>query len=139
LINHTFGIGLADYDLSYVAKTNVVIPESDDYARLDFNFNGVELEYIVNPHKAVNFSVKTLVGSAKLVLQHPRREEYLLKDRCLVIEPGMRLNLNVFRYFRVSGGVSYRIAQDVELAPYNISDTEISGINAVLELKFGWF
>lgn len=55
----------------------------------------------------------------------------------MVAEPGLQLEMNVFRWMRFSPGVSYRFAYGNDAN--GLSDTKLSGMNVNLTLKFGRF
>src|SRR5690606_16697319 len=54
-----------------------------------------------------------------------------------VVEPGIQLEFNITENFRLSAGASYRHIQGTDLD--NISDSEVTGWNALMSLKFGRF
>lgn len=55
----------------------------------------------------------------------------------MVAEPGVQLEINVFKWMRFSPGVSYRLAYGNDAK--GLSDSKLSGMNLNLSLKFGRF
>jgi hypothetical protein len=55
----------------------------------------------------------------------------------MVAEPGVQLEINVFKWMRFSPGVSYRFAYGNESE--GLSDSKLSGASLNLSLKFGRF
>ena len=58
-------------------------------------------------------------------------------DLFLIAEPGVNLELNVFKFMRLAGGVSYKFISDAQIP--NIERSDIEGFAGNLSLRFGWF
>ncbi len=54
-----------------------------------------------------------------------------------VVEPGIKLEMNVFKWMRFSPGISYRAAFDSKSK--DLSDGDLSGMSMNMTLKFGKF
>ncbi len=53
------------------------------------------------------------------------------------VEPGVRAEINVFKFMRFSAGISYRWVTDLEMI--NTSSDMMNHFSATAELKFGKF
>jgi len=64
----------------------------------------------------------------------PTPEEF---DAYLLVEPGIELELNVFRFMRLAAGISYRFTDDITLKdlPHDV----LNGYSGNVSLKFGKF
>lgn len=63
-------------------------------------------------------------------------------DTYLLLEPGVELELNILRFFRLAAGVSYRMTSDISLIendPGLISRDVLEGFTAGITFKFGKF
>jgi hypothetical protein len=58
-------------------------------------------------------------------------------DAFLVFEPGVQMEVNVFRFMRFAVGASYRCTKGVEFS--DVSSTILNGMNFTTSLKFGKF
>ncbi|MFN8207524.1 MAG: hypothetical protein U0T82_08970 [Bacteroidales bacterium] len=58
-------------------------------------------------------------------------------DAFLVFEPGVQLEVNVFRFMRFGMGVSYRCTKGIEFQ--DVRSTVLNGANFTTSLKFGKF
>ena len=100
------------------------------------SYGGFEVEYVNRSFKLVHFGAQTLVGSGNVKFQketdHGKRS-----DDYFVIQPGANVHLNVTSWFRLSGGIFYRYAANVNLE--GTSDSDLSGLSAMIGLRFGKF
>lgn len=147
-INHRLLLGVAA-----AASTNE-IPVSWDFsgspgARLSYEYGQVGLmtEYVLGSRKMIHLAFQLFSG-AGFTFQYMRYsgeidswdEQY---DRTyeenwfFVAEPGVRLEVNIFKWMRFSPGISYRAA--FNSSAMELSDDAISGASYNLTLKFGKF
>jgi hypothetical protein len=147
-INHKFLIGL-----SGAAVTNdIPVPEqfsSVPGVKMSYEYGqvGMMLEYVFWSNRAFHFSLHSFNG-AGFTVQYERHREAdntydNMKDQpddsnwFFVTEPGVKVEMNVFRWMRFSPGVSYRAAFNSKAA--GLSDEALSGTSLNLTLKFGKF
>ncbi len=100
------------------------------------NYGGFEVEYVNRSLKLVHFGAQTLVG-AGTVRYRKARDLDKRSDDYFVIQPGANIHLNITNWFRLSGGVFYRYAANVNLE--GTSDSDLSGLSAMVGLRFGKF
>jgi hypothetical protein len=58
------------------------------------------------------------------------------------VQPGLNLEVNVFKYGKLYLGASYRIATNVDsdaVAPYTLTTAQVSGLNINIGAKIGLF
>ena len=148
-INHRFllGIGAA-------ATTNdIPVPVQDRSVQdLDLSYEygevGLMTEYMLSSHRAVHVGFQLFTGSG-FTLQYEREklnsdeqwdnyEDYDHDENWFfVAEPGVKVEMNIFRWMRFSPGVSYRFAYGSD--GKGLSDESLSGYSLNLTLKFGRF
>ena len=138
IINHSFIIGGGGYGLVNNVKAKVLGPYGERY--LNFGYGGLELEYISEPTRLINFSFQTLIGAGGLSWRDEDVHSGLRdsdNDTFFIVEPGVNITLNVTKYFRISGGVSYRYISGVQSPA--ASNPDLSGPSGVLTFRFGKF
>jgi len=145
-INHHFMIGLGA-----AAVTNN-IPVALQYSalpkRMSYEYGqcGLMTEYVIGSDKAVHLAFQ-LFGGAGFTVQYERYGDDYSWDNhrrgpydenwFFVAEPGVKLEVNIFRWMRFCPGISYRAAFDSK--SIDLSDSDISGTSINLSLKFGKF
>jgi hypothetical protein len=138
IINHSFIIGGGGYGLVNDVKAKVLGPYGERY--LNFGYGGLELEYVSEPDRLINFSFQTLIGGGGLSWRDENVQVGMRNsdnDTFFIVEPGVNVTLNVTTYFRISGGVSYRYISGVQ-SPAS-SNPDLSGLSGVLTFRFGKF
>lgn len=147
-INHRFLIGIA----GAATTNNIPVPLQDRTVEdLDLSYEyvqcGMMTEYIMASHRAVHVGFQLFTG-AGLTLQYERDLEneehwdsYYDYDHdenwFVVAEPGVKVEVNIFKWMRFTPGVSYRMAFGSE--GKGLTDDDISGVSVNLGLKFGKF
>ena len=137
IINHTFVLGGAGYGL----VTNVRGKTTDSLNQfIEMGYGGLDLEYIASSNDLVHLSLGLLIGGGSI--GHKREDDGMLDYHStmkgfFVLEPSVHANLNVTQFFRIAGGVSYRYINGLK-SPLS-TNTDLSGLSAVLTLKFGKF
>lgn len=81
---------------------------------------GFSFDYTYPSPRVVNLRMGIMIGSG---------EEYMLNRRFFIIEPEVGMVINVSRFFRVTGGLSYRFT--------SIKDSTFAPISLSLNLEFG--
>lgn len=138
IINHTFVIGAGGYGLVNNIKTeNLFLGERQ---LLNFGYGGLELHYIDNSNRLVHYTFSLLIGGGGIGYRHPDNWEWDLDTNTksfFVLEPTVRIMLNVTSFFRIGLGGGYRLISGVSLD--DMKDSDISGPSAEIVLKFGKF
>lgn len=147
-INHRFLLGVSG---AAVTNNIPVAPEHSTVPGVDMSYQygqfGLMTEYTLWSEKAIHLSFRVMNG-AGFTVQYMRKdwdddnwdqfEDYPHDTNWFfVTEPGLSLEINVFRWMRFSPGISYRAAFGSEAQ--GLSDDDLSGASLDLTLKFGKF
>lgn len=148
-INHRFLIGIGG-----AATTNhIPVPLAhsvNPLARMSYEYMqaGLMTEYVIGSDRAVHLAVQLFVGGGG-TLQYERYgwededywDDYEDFDHdenvFAVAEPGVRVEVNVFRWLRFSPGVSYRMTYGSD--GKGLSDNALEGTSVNMTLKIGKF
>lgn len=142
-----FGGGATTNDLpvAYEHRVNPNVETSYEYGQF-----GLMTEYVVASDRAVHVSFSLLSG-AGFTTQYDRHtwddwdaDDFLDHDIerhdtqwFFVAEPGVQVELNIFKWMRFCPGVSYRFTQRAD--GKGIDDDDLRGASVALTLKFGAF
>lgn len=130
---HSISLGGGGYGL----VTDHLSPTENDFYALN-GYGGFELEYTNRSARLIHFTFSTLLGGGGLMLHnHDYGDVNDDVDSYFVFEPGIHAELNVTHFFRIAAGTSYRITSGISRFSFN--DSDFSGLNGVLTLKFGKF
>jgi hypothetical protein len=148
-INHRLLIGIAG-----AASTNFVpvqaIHSVDPNARMSYEYMqaGLMTEYVIASDRAIHLAFQLFAGAGG-TLQYERygweEEEFWDdyegydhdEDVFCVAEPGVRVEVNVFKWLRLSPGISYRLTYGSN--GKGLGDSALEGTAVNLTLKIGKF
>lgn len=148
-INHRFLIGIGG-----AATTNhIPVPVAhsvNPLARMSYEYiqAGLMTEYVIGSDRAVHLAVQLFVGGGG-TLQYERYgwededywneyEDYDHDENVFAVaEPGVRVEVNVFRWLRFSPGISYRVTYGSE--GKGLSDNALESTSVNMTLKIGKF
>lgn len=148
VLNHWVSLGIAG--TGFISD---VFSESDNQinpAELNIagGYGGIFFEPIIFPFSPIHISIPLFagVGGATVI----ENLEDIISDDVgyidnyvstgfLVFEPGVELELNVTRFFRLAFGGYYRMTSQVDLPGYGLSKYPLDGFSAGLTFKFGLF
>jgi hypothetical protein len=144
-LNHKFLIGLE----GAAVTNNIRVPQEfslNPNRRLSYEYGqfGLRTEYVIASNKPVHLAF-SLFGGAGFTLQYDRHnlDDHLYglddnrADWFFVAEPGVQVEVNLFKWMRFSPGVSYRKSFGSDGA--GLKDKDISGMSYNATLKFGKF
>jgi len=121
----------------YGLVTDHEAPGEDGLFALN-GYGGFILEYTNKSYRMAHFTVTSLIGGGGLMLRDSNFDDVEDDvDSYFVFEPGLHAELNVTHFFRVSAGATYRITSGINR--FGFSDSDFSGLNGVITLKFGKF
>lgn len=146
-INQRFLLGLSGSattnNLPVPSEFSALPGEDLSYEYVQF---GLATEYVIGSNRTFHL-VFHLVTGAGLTVQYDRynfretnHRSYnmpLDENFFFVAEPGVQLEMNVFKWMRFSPGYSYRSVYGSDAA--GLSDNDLSGSSYNLTLKFGKF
>lgn len=69
--------------------------------------------------------------------QYDHSELDYCEDAVFVVEPGLDIELNVNKNFRIGSGVYYRLVNGVNYA--DLTNADLNGLSGQITLKFGAF
>jgi hypothetical protein len=149
VVNRSFNIGVEGYGMvNHVRSNNLSV--GGDRLYVQMGYGGLHLEPVIYSESVIHLTVPVLLGAGGVgETTRPYWIEdngnfdietdlrYGESDYFFVAEPGLRLEVNLFKFLRVAGGASYRFMTDVEMGGLETQD--LKGFNADLSLRFGWF
>lgn len=151
IVNHSFLIGAAGYGIIPTNKVICPIPEHTSNHYLTGGYGGLFFEYIHSPNRLLHFTANTLVGLGGVTYtrtgdnSHNPNSENTFKHPgsfVFVLEPGLAMDLNLTKSFRMSLGVSYRYSPNFKLQYESraiVPNTAFNGFSVNLIFKFGNF
>lgn len=158
LINHGIGLGIGGYGF-----VNDLNSKSVDYDYADYSlaggYGGLMIEPIVGAKHPVHVSFPVLIGAGgvasiqeRYYYTWPYDPEYYSTSSAafFVAEPGIELEFNLVKFFRIGLGAYYRYTSNVELVyeKWNDMDNQyeivtdspdLKGFSFGASLKFGKF
>lgn len=142
IINHQFAVGINA--VGFTNDTYWDHPVGQSFISHSGGFGGLYFEPVVASRFPVHLAFPVTLGAggiAKLEGQYYNNWEteyfYNDSDVFLIFEPGMEIEFNVLKFFRVSMGTTYRFTTPVNLDGIKIHPLE--GITGHVMLKFGKF
>ncbi len=157
IMNHGFTFGLAGYGLAGSIKKEVLLegaPEARTY-NLGGGYGGIFIEPIILPKQPIHVSFPVMFGVGAFgyyvpydINQPSQTYEYgaIKTDVVTVIKPGVDVEFNITRFFRLALSANYRLVNNLELAldesgetPVMLDKNYLNGFNYGFSLKFGWF
>jgi hypothetical protein len=149
-INHKFLIGIGAAALT----NDLSVPlqySADPLRNMSYEYGQVGLvtEYVIGSNKAFHLAFNLFSG-AGFTVQYERQnwrdhnDDFDFEDReardenwFFVAEPGVQLEVNVFKWMRFSPGISYRASFGSD--GLGMKDSDISNLSYNATLKFGRF
>lgn len=141
IINHAFVLGIGGYGLVNDIPSYVIGPFGERYVA--FGYGGLDLEYVFNSDRLIHLSLHALIGGGGVRYRGGWENDMWSNDSgrssdaVFVFEPGMNLDLNVIKWFRLSAGASFRFVRG---STSGVStNRDLSGPSAQLTFRFGEF
>ena len=146
IINNVFSIGAAGYGFTPTKKIDCTIPSHIGNEKNTFwtgGYGGLFFEYINSSNSLVHFTANTLIAAGGItylshndhwVYNHDHPSSFIM-----VIEPGVGVELNVIKIFRLNLGVTYRYSPNFELKFRDqeiVPNTAFNGLSVNLAFKF---
>jgi hypothetical protein len=147
VIDHHVAIGLAGkafMNSVFIQGDFPNTPENGLY--LSGGYGGFFVEPIIAPNFPIHASIPIIIGGGGFVLNDHTWHDYSYEydyyepydwDSFFVFEPGVEVELNVVKYFRVAFGASYRLTSNLHIS--EVPKDMMNGFNGEMTLKFGWF
>ncbi|MEZ5196209.1 MAG: hypothetical protein R2764_07375 [Bacteroidales bacterium] len=158
LINHGIGLGIGGYGFINDMNVNNVTYDYTDYS-LAGGYGGIVIEPIVGAKHPVHVSFPVLIGAGgvaaiqeRYYYTWPHDPEYYSTSSAayFVAEPGVEIEFNLVKFFRIGLGAYYRYTSNIELLyetwnsdnnQYKIvtHNPDLKGFSFGASLKFGKF
>ena len=145
VIDHHIALGLAGY--SFFNNLDKKSDNSNEYF-LAGGYGGFYFEPILFPQSSVHLSFPILIGGGGVSTvpenywdSNYNRYNYDY-DVFFVFEPGVEIEFNVVKFFRLAVGASYRLTNGVILKyPFgnDVDVNALNGFNFYVSFKFGKF
>ena len=146
LIGHGFALGFAGSGFLNDYSWNPAIAGGRN-VNLTGGYGGLLMEPIIFPRFPVHISIPVLIGAGGIAYTstfNPYPYDYenfelFVEDATsyLVVEPGIEIEINVVRFFRLALGGYYRYTSSIRL--YDTQEDVLNGWSAGITLKFGKF
>ncbi|WP_319500740.1 hypothetical protein [uncultured Draconibacterium sp.] len=145
IFDHSFAIGLAGYGFVNDLEYHNYQANPEDRFFLAGGYGGIFFEPIVGGTKPVHVSFPIVVGMGGISLvehtawdwDHYHDYQEYDTDLFFVFEPGVELEFNFTRFFRLAAYGSYRLTSDIKL--YDTNQDVLRGFNVGMTFKFGKF
>ena len=161
IANHRFALGFAGNGFfNSVQKSYNSIDDPSEYF-LTGGYGGLFFEPILMPNKPVHVSFPIMLGAGGVTAvqsenwtssYNNHQVNYYDADAFFVFEPGVDIEFNIVKFFRVALGASYRLTNGVDLKykyldpndNYNekiitVNKNALNAFNFNIGFKFGWF
>ncbi len=138
-VNKKFMIGAGGFGLVNnlpVAESDRIVPNLD--LHYDMGYGGFMFEYVLNSDRILHLMGNFLVGGGSIEQDFEGKGDFKeTRSGFFVFEPGAHLEVNVAPFFRVAGGITYRLVSGSDTM--GIQDRDLSSMGLALSLKFGSF
>ncbi|MEL7146895.1 MAG: hypothetical protein AAFO69_11035 [Bacteroidota bacterium] len=153
IINRHYFLGVAGYGLVTENRFIGDVPGFDDPRELNLygGYGGLMIGGIIAPKQIVHLTVPVILGAGTLYVSDEdffNQDDFVIntfdadltidQTTFFVIEPGLNIEANITRSFRISLGVTYRLVRGINL-DQQLDDDDFSQISGLLCLRFGRF
>lgn len=160
IANHKFALGLAGYGFVNNLQKTYDSDEDPSQYFLAGGYGGIFFEPILMPNKPVHVSFPVILGVGGISAVESNSWEsshnnynntyYYDSDAFVVFEPGVDVEFNIVKFFRIALGASYRLTNGINLKykylddNYNeqivqVDKNALNSLNFQIGFKFGWF
>ena len=144
IINRSIAVGIEAQGIIPSAKFENMATDPDQKAILLGGYGGLFVEPILYSNKVIHVTFPVTSGAGWLGYHEDWEHDDIYRDNDLIdddvfwyIEPGIGLELNVTRHFRMNFGVTKRFTQDLDLIDTKSED--FNNLNYFLTFKIGRF
>lgn len=138
-----FNIGFAGKILATDVKMDQLSSTGDPYY-YELGYGGILIEPMIASNSPVHLTFPVVLGAGGVAAVNERVYEpgwhyqYSVQDAdyFFIINPGVNVELNLFRFMRLAAGVNYRLSSDYYLDGVK---NNLNGLGGNVTLKLGWF
>lgn len=144
-LNDKFNLGMGGYGL--INNSNFDhdnSPLTFDY-RISMGYGGLSMEYVFFTNEKIHFTVPVLIGAGGIYIYEDDDSYFnnewdeIENSAAFIVEPGVYIEFNLFKFFRVDLGASYRLVSQTDLPLSGLSDDDLSDFTINAGFKFGFF
>ncbi len=145
ILNNHFVIGLGGYGLT--SNFKIENAETPDDLYLYGGYGGLILGGIFSPKQVVHIYTPILIGAGGMEVTDRNYFNNFNRPAPIgtfsetsaffVVEPGLEVEVNITRFFKIGLGASYRFIRESDLTM--VTNKDLSGFSGGLSLKFGKF
>jgi hypothetical protein len=145
IINKKLGIGLAGIGFNNKPVTDSLL---EGRYSLKGNIAGLLIEPILFSDKAIHLTLPLVLGAGRITYENDNssygNHNQEAKDIFWAFQSGIELEANVFKFFRMSFGATYKLVPNVDLI-YRVKQSPIverdflKGFSYSVSFKFGKF
>lgn len=131
------GAFIGAYGLGSVNLGDIL--DGKDIDNIELGHGGFWLGYTYQPYKVLHLFSSAKIGWGAVNIETDNFDPFDGKnDQVFVLTPELGLEVNIFKWFRVAGGVGYRWVNGTDGEDI-YKDEDFSGLVTNLTLRFGWF
>lgn len=137
IINHKLGIGMAGTGMMTASKQTAL---TNVYTGYSGGYGGLIIEPIFFADKLVHFTVPMIFGGGAVGKYTYYAKEYVGGDEYvafLAFEPGLEVEVNLMKWFRISAGGYYLFTSEVD--SFQESTDILNPFSIGVNFKFGLF
>ncbi len=147
IINRRYLFGVAGYGILTNVEFEGSVPGETEIKPLNLHggYGGVLIGLTIAPRELIHLSIPIVLGAGAFevadedfFVNNPADSEFTVENSTFfIVEPGLELEFNITKYFRLGAGATYRHIAGTELA--NVKDEDLSGFSGMLSFRFGRF
>ena len=146
IFNKKIMLGFGGMGITTPVEFNGINPTEP--LELTGGYGGFLFGYILAPREVFHVAFPVTLGVGGLDVResafnfdpgNPNITDRIENSVFVIVEPGVQLEVNVTRFFRLGLGLTYRFTEGVDLSLNNITDKDISGLAGNVSFKFGGF
>lgn len=148
IFNRSYLLGLAGCALEYPHDRGKLSGRDyqGDYTYMQVQYGGLFTGWNFDQQDVVHMSFTSVIGGGKLFYTDVEEQEDDFgshtdkqsgTEEFFVIEPALMMHINITRWMRFGGGLSYRYTKGIDNG--EISDKDLSDWSVQFALDFGWF
>jgi hypothetical protein len=147
VINRRYLFGVAGYGLVTNVEFEGLVPGDTETKNLNLHggYGGILIGGMIAHKELIHISIPIVLGAGSFevvdkdfFINNLADSEFTIENTVyFVAEPGIELEFNITKYFRLGAGATYRYISGTELE--NVRDEDVSGATAMISFRFGRF
>lgn len=150
VFGHQLNIGVIGMGLTSSIDANVA-DANGNKLYYEMGYGGLKIEPVLFSDKLIHLTIPVTLGGGGAILTKKTAVSYLDDwnsnwdyypepvdaDFFLIAEPGLNIEINLYKHLRLDVGAGYRFVNDVNMV--NTNNGNLEGFSGNIGLKFGWF